>query len=90
MNRCLDCNSLLTPTETTCAECGGVAPVQKLRPADILARVVNIVFYASAVMTLASIFLPAGPGFTKSVLILVAMLFLKRSVKESTSKSYQR
>lgn len=87
MTRCLSCNSLLTPGETVCGDCGTPLVVEKARLPVLLSRAASIVFYMSLGMLIASFFIPLGPGFMKGLLLTVAMLFLKRSAQDWADKS---
>ncbi|MGH9657468.1 MAG: hypothetical protein ACRD96_02930 [Bryobacteraceae bacterium] len=93
MNRCLDCNALLTKDEKVCMECGSRAPEDKrssTNPVSLMVNVVTLAFYASVALLIASPFLEKGPGFVMSMLLTCALLFLMRSVKEIVAKPQKR
>ena len=48
MERCLDCNSLLTKEETVCIECGTKVGVADAGMGDFVSMIVSILFYLSA------------------------------------------
>lgn len=70
-----------------CGECGNPVAQEKARLPQMLARAATVVFYMSLGMLLAGFFIPLGPGFMKSLLLTVALLFLKRSAKDWADKS---
>lgn len=80
MERCLDCNSLLTKEETVCVECGSAVPdSQRKNPANWFSTVIKILFYLSLASMFAAIFFTDGPPLIMSVLLTCALLFAMRS-----------
>ena len=86
MERCLDCNSLLTRQETVCIECGTKVKSDDARTADFLASIVNLLFYLSVLTMIVSPFVDRFPSFTFCAFITSALLFMSRSAKECVQK----
>ena len=84
MQRCLQCNSTLTPDEKKCFTCGSAVPDKN--PKQGIAKrfqlVVNVLFVVLAVLTVLSLFLSTEyvPSFYKCASGLVVILFVKNSV----------
>ena len=92
MNRCLDCNGLLTKDETVCVQCGAKVrnSVQKLDTRKIATRVVQFVFLGSLGTTIIGLFMENGPSFITGILISFAMALIRRSLKEQPGESFSR
>ena len=86
MERCLDCNSLLTRAETVCIECGTKVGGDERGSAGFVASIVSTLFYLSAVTMCASPFVDRLPSFMFCMLITGALLFVMRTAKDSTQK----
>lgn len=82
MERCLDCNSLLSKEEQSCGECGLTVAIEKLRPSEVILKATKIMFYLSVGTLLASIFVPEGPNLLLSMSLTCALLFVMRSAKD--------
>jgi len=86
MERCLDCNSLLTKEETVCVECGTKVGGDAAGPAQFLASIVSALFYVSALAMCASPFVDKLPSFMFCMLMTSALLFVMRTAKDHTQK----
>lgn len=84
MERCLDCNSLLTKEEKVCIECGTKVAANERSGTDFIASLVSILFYLSFLAMIASPFMSKGPSFLLCFLITVALLFVMRTAKDGT------
>jgi len=86
MERCLDCNSLLTKEETVCVECGTKVGGGAAGSAQFLASIVSALFYVSALAMCASPFVDKLPSFMFCMLMTSALLFVMRTAKDHTQK----
>ena len=88
MDRCLDCNSTLKPEEMVCYTCGSSRKDKNKTP-NFFARcatAVKVMFILSAILTVASLFLPATPSFVKCFATTVILMFVNRSAEQMTEK----
>ena len=90
MERCLDCNSLLTKEETVCIECGTKVGGDDLSAASFVSSIVTLLFYLSFLVLIASPFVDKLPSFMFCVMITGALLFMMRTAKDSTQKIRKR
>ena len=90
MERCIDCNSLLTKEEMVCIECGTKVGGDKADAADFGITLITMLFYASVLALIASPFMARGPGFMFCLLITFALLFIMRTAKDSAEKVRKR
>lgn len=92
MTRCLTCNGLLTREEVVCGGCGTQVTSDKKAPGmgETLSKAVNILFYASLVMTAASLFLPNTPPISHCIVITAVLLFMKRSADQMVDKTAKK
>jgi hypothetical protein len=90
MERCLDCNSLLTKEEKVCMECGTKVGGDDGNPMDFVSGMVTLLFYLSVAALVTSPFLSRGPSFFLCLLTTFALLFVMRTAKESTAKVKKR
>ena len=90
MERCLDCNSLLTKQEIVCVECGTKVGGDDLGSADFVSGIVSLLFYVSFLAMIASPFVDKLPSFTFCMLITAALLFMMRTAKDSVQKIKKR
>jgi hypothetical protein len=90
MERCLDCNSLLTKEETVCVECGTKVGATDGGAVDFIATLVSLLFYLSIAALIASPFLSTGPSFVLCMLTSCALLFVMRTAKDSSQKVRKR
>jgi hypothetical protein len=84
MEKCLDCNSTLTKTETACYACGA-AVKRKEEGAGIagnMVRVVNVLLVVSGLLTLASIFFSFTPPFMKCGFATLILGIVKSSAEQ--------
>src|SRR5437870_13789871 len=81
MERCLDCNSLLTKEETVCVECGTKVSGNAAGSAEYLASNFRALFYESALAMCASPFVDKLHSFMFSMLITSALFFVLRIAK---------
>jgi hypothetical protein len=81
MNRCSDCNSLLTKEETVCVECG--AAVVPLKPSSMnAAGVLKICFYLSILYLIATMFVLENQSAKLAFMICCGLLFASRSAEQ--------
>jgi len=90
MERCVDCNSLLTREEVVCIECGTKVGASKAGWSGLIATVVSICFYVSLGNLIVSPFVSWGPGFFFCLLITFALLFVMRTAKDGIGKTRKR
>lgn len=90
MERCLDCNSLLTKEERVCIECGTKVGAEDGGVADFGATLVSLLFYASVAALVASPFLTNGPSFMLCLVTSCALLFIMRTAKDGAQKVKRR
>jgi len=90
MERCLDCNSLLTKQEIVCIECGTKVGGDDLGAASFVSGVVSLLFYMSFLAMIASPFVDKLPSFMFCLLITGALLFMMRTAKDSVQKIRKR
>jgi uncharacterized membrane protein YtjA (UPF0391 family) len=89
MERCVDCNSLLTKEEKVCIECGTTVGVTSAGFSGMLSGVASILFYVSLAALIASIF-TARLSFVFCMLTTFALLFVMRTAKDGISKVKKR
>jgi hypothetical protein len=90
MERCLDCNSLLTKEETVCIECGTKVGGDEAGMEDFLAFIASILFYLSLAALIGSPFLPKLPSVTVCLMTTCALLFVMRTAKEGVQRVKKR
>ena len=90
MERCLDCNSLLTKEEKVCIECGTKVGGDDSSAADFGATLVSLLFYASVLALVASPFVAKAPSFIFCLMISCALLFVMRTAKDGAQKAKKR
>lgn len=90
MERCLDCNSLLTKEEIVCLECGTKVGGDDLSAASFVSSIVSLLFYMSFLALIASPFVDKLPSFMFCLLITGALLFMMRTAKDSVQKIRKR
>jgi hypothetical protein len=86
MERCMDCNSLLTKEEKVCVECGTKVGGEDPGAAGFVSFLVSILFYASVLALVASPFVERLPSFTFCAFITGALLFMMRTAKDSAQR----
>jgi hypothetical protein len=90
MERCLDCNSLLTKEEIVCIECGTKVGGEDVGSAPFVATFVSILFYLSLAALVTTPFVPKLPSMIVCVMTTCALLFVMRTAKESAEKIRKR
>jgi hypothetical protein len=90
MERCIDCNYLLTKEERVCIECGAKVGEDNSGVMDFVAPVVSILFYLSFAAMVASPFLASAPSFMVFLLTTCALLFVMRTTKDGARKLTKR
>ncbi len=90
MERCLDCNSLLTRDEKVCVECGTKVGGEKGGVGGLVASLASVAFYVSLASLIISPFTSRGPGFTFCLLTTFALLFAMRTAKDGIGKVKKR
>jgi hypothetical protein len=86
MERCLECNSLLTKEEKVCVECGTKVGGDEKGSAQFVASIVSALFYVSALTMCVSPFVDKLPSFMFCMLMTSALLFVMRTAKDNTQK----
>jgi len=88
MEKCLDCNSILTKEETVCFTCG--SPVRRKADgagmAGNLVRVINVLLVISGLLTLASIFFSFTPPFMKCGFATLILGVVKSSADQMVER----
>ncbi len=82
MERCLECNSLLSREEKVCWECGALVKVHQSNATDSVASVVKLAFWASFALSLVSPFVERAPSTMMCMLVTAALLFLSRTLSD--------
>jgi hypothetical protein len=90
MERCVDCNSLLTRQEKVCIECGTQVGATGSGLPGLIAGLVSILFCISLAALIASPFTSRGPGFVFCLLTTFALLFVMRTAKDGIGKIKRR
>ena len=90
MERCVDCNTLLTRSEKVCVECGTKVNQSARGIADLIASVAKIAFYISLVVLCASPFVDRLPSAAFCGLATCALLFFSRTAKDHSQKLKKR
>jgi hypothetical protein len=86
MERCMDCNSLLTKEELVCIECGTKVGGDERGVASFGASLVSLLFYVSVAALVTSPFLDKAPSTMFCLFITCALLFIMRTAKENAEK----
>jgi len=88
IHKCFECNSTMKSDETACWACGAERR-QKDLPTGMgqrFASVIGILFIISALMTVASLFLPATPPFSRCITVTLILLLVKSSAGQMLDK----
>jgi hypothetical protein len=88
MEKCRDCNSILTKQETACYACG-CAVKRKTEGAGLannMVRVINVLLVVSALLTLASLFFSFTPTFTKCAFATLVLGIVKSSATQMAER----
>lgn len=88
MDRCLDCNATLKPEEMVCYTCGSARKEKNPKPSLAVrcAGFSKVMFIASGLLTVASLFFSATPSFTKCLATTIILLFVNRSADQMSEK----
>jgi len=88
MNRCRECHSVMTKTETVCLGCGSHLEVAtgKDQLTSGFRSVINVLFIVSAVLTVASLFFDATPPFSKCLVSTLVLLVVKSSAGQMVER----
>ncbi len=85
MERCTQCNSTLAKDEKVCWSCNAEIPDKNPKPglANRFQIVINTLFIFFCVLTVLSLFLPAGyvPSFVKCIAGVLVMFLVRSSCK---------
>lgn len=84
MQRCRQCEATMTPTETECLNCGATIEVKTAKD-DAKARfktVIKLMMYASAAMSVASLFVNVGPSFITCACVTVVLFLVLSSAED--------
>ena len=90
MERCLDCNGVLSKEEKVCLTCGTKVGGDETHIANLIAGIVSILFYISVAALVTSPFISRGPSFLFCLFITFALLFVMRTAKDSVQKVRKR
>jgi hypothetical protein len=84
LDRCLDCNSSLKKDEAVCFACGAPVKRESGRTAfgKRFATVLKFALFASAMLTVASLFFDATPSFWKCITATLVLLLAKSSADQ--------
>lgn len=94
MERCMDCNSLLTKTEKVCGVCGTKAPRPNAKPGGMgfvtlldFAFVASILLIAAIVIQPSSLtFLPVELSIEKCIIATIVLLILRVSASQAATR----
>jgi hypothetical protein len=88
MNRCRECHAVMTKTETVCLGCGSQLEVSSKMDhvTGGFRSVINVLFIASAIMTVASVFFDATPPFSKCLVSTLVLLVVKSSAGQMVER----
>lgn len=82
MERCRECDGLLTKNENVCPICGKHVGYGKRTIGEFLASAGRLIFYVSIAALIVSRFTPDGFGFVVSMCLCTgALLFMTRTKK---------
>jgi hypothetical protein len=89
MARCQQCNGSLKAGEKSCFVCGAAVPQANPKsPFRERCRLaIKLAFFASIVLTLASLFTDLTPSFVKCFAAMVILLFVKNSADQMSDAS---
>ena len=86
MERCLDCNSLLSKEEKVCWECGAAQKTHSSSATSSFASAIKLAFWCSFLLLLASPFVERAPSTVMCLLVTAALLFLSRTLADGTQQ----
>ncbi len=83
MERCPDCNAVMTKTEKKCGSCGTVVRRQRdFSGRAKFALLATAAFYGALGMTVASFFVPGLPSLSTCLPICVILLMIRSSATQ--------
>ncbi len=82
----------MTPTETVCLSCGSVLEqvTTKDRMGGGFRFILSVLFFASAALTVASLFFEFTPPFTRCAVATVVLLIVRTSAGEMVERKKSR
>ena len=89
MEKCRDCNSSIMTGELVCYNCGATVKVQETRQTIFGKRFLsfmNVAFIASALLTVASIFVDFTPPFLRCMSLTSILLLIRSSAAQMMEK----
>jgi hypothetical protein len=89
MDKCRDCNSTLMAGELECYNCGASATVKDSAQTVFGKRFrsfLNVAFFASALMTVASLFVDFMPPFMRCLMLTFILLLIRSSAGQMMDK----
>jgi len=89
MNRCRECHAVMTKTETVCIGCGSALEVAtgKDKMTGGFRTIINILFFASAGLTVLSLFVDATPPFSKCLVCTLVLLVVRSSAGQMIERT---
>jgi hypothetical protein len=90
MERCLDCNGVMSREEKVCLTCGTKVGAEGSNIAALISCIVSILFYISIAALVTSPFISRGPSFIFCLFMSSALLFAMRTAKDSVKKVRKR
>ena len=86
MERCLDCNSLLSKEEKVCWDCGAAQKIHVSSAPNSFATMVKLAFWGSFILLLVSPFVERAPSTMMCLLVTAALLFLSRTLADGAQQ----
>ena len=88
MTRCNECNSLVTRDEFVCGTCGAQTQpsTASSRRRKKFVTFLSVLLYTSLILTVAAIFLPMTPPFSKCLVVSIVLLLVRSSASEMVDK----
>ena len=82
MQRCLDCNGVLTIKEKVCPVCGSSVTDTSVSPGEILARVGMLTFYSGILAFLVVRLAPEGTNFIVIICVCAGfvLVFMRKKI----------
>jgi hypothetical protein len=88
MEKCHDCNSILSKEETSCFTCG--CAVRRKAPgagvAGNMVRVINVLMVVAAILTVASLFFNFTPPFATCAVVTLILGIVKSSAGQMAER----
>ena len=89
MDKCRDCNSTLKTGELECYNCGASVILRETRQTVFgkrFASFLTVAFFASALLTLASLFVDFTPPFMRCLMLTLILLLIRSSAVQMMDK----